>query len=53
MNNYSMTYSFFDSYRNKKVPVKYVVDNLLMCGIFINTHTHTHTHILTARPLAR
>lgn len=47
MNNYSMTYSFFDSYRNKKVPVKYVVDNLLMCGIFINTH------ILTARPLAR
>ena len=55
MNNYSMTYSFFDSHRNKKVPVKYVVDNLLMCGIFINTHTHTHTHthILTARPLAR
>ena len=44
MNNYSMTYSFFDSHRNKKVPVKYVVDNLLMCGIRINTHTHTHTH---------
>ena len=44
MNNYSMTYSLFDSYRNKKVPVKYVVDNLLMCGIRVNTHTHTHSH---------
>ena len=44
MNNYSMTYSLFASYRNKKVLVKYVVDNLLMCGIRINTHTHTHTH---------
>ena len=35
-----MTYSLFDSYRNKKVPVKYVVDNLLMCGIRVNTHSH-------------
>ena len=48
-----MTYSFFDSHRNKKVPVKYVVDNLLMCGIFINTHTHTHTHTHSNRPSPR
>ena len=37
-----MTYSLFDCYRNKKVSVKYVVDNLLMCGIRVNTHTHSH-----------
>ena len=36
-----MTYSLFDCYRNKKVSVKYVVDNLLMCGIRVNTHTHS------------
>ena len=35
-----MTYSLFDCYRNKKVSVKYVVDNLLMCGIRVNTHSH-------------
>ena len=34
-----MTYSLFDSYRSLKVPVKYVVDNLLMCGIRVNTQT--------------
>ena len=33
-----MTYSLFDSYRSLKVPVKYVVDNLLMCVIRVNTH---------------
>ena len=32
------------------VQQKYVVNNLAMCGICVNTHTHTHTHthILTA-----
>ena len=35
-----MTYSLFDSYRNKKVPVKYVVDNLLIRGIRVHTHSH-------------
>lgn len=33
-----MTYSLFDSYRNKKVPVKYVMDNLVMCENRVNTH---------------
>ena len=52
-----MTYSLFDSYRNKKVPVKYVVDNLLMCGIRVNTHTHSHRayfieNILNTKELA-
>ena len=39
MNNFSMTYKHLDSSRNMKVLAKYVVDNLLMCGIRINTHT--------------
>ena len=57
MNNYSMTYSLFDSYRNKKVPVKYVVDNLLMCENRVNTHTHSHRayfieNILNTKELA-
>ena len=42
-----MTYSLFDSYRSLKVPVKYVVDNLLMCGIRVNTHTHSLRAYLT------
>ena len=37
-----MTYKHLDSSRNMKVLAKYVVDNLLMCGIRINTHTHSH-----------
>lgn len=44
-----MTYSLFDSYRNKKVPVKYVMDNLVMCENRVNTHTH----ILIARILQK
>ena len=43
MNDYSMTYSFLDSCGNHSISAKYVVDNLLMCGIRVNTHTHTHT----------
>ena len=44
MNDYSMTYSFLDSCGNHSISAKYVVDNLLMYGIRVNTHTHTHTH---------
>ena len=33
-----MTYSLFDSYRNMKVPVKYVVNNLVLCGNCVSTH---------------
>ena len=44
MNDYSMTYSLLDSCGNHSISAKYVVDNLLMCGIRVNTHTHTHTH---------
>lgn len=43
MNNYSMTFSLLDSCGNHSISAKYVVDNLLMCGIRVNTHTHTHT----------
>ena len=39
-----MTYSLLDSCGNHSISAKYVVDNLLMCGIRVNTHTHTHTH---------
>lgn len=39
MNSYSMTYSLFDNYRNMKVPVKYVVNNLVLCGNCVSTHT--------------
>ena len=35
-----MTYSLFDSYRSLKVPVKYVVDNLLMRENRVHTHSH-------------
>ena len=40
MNNYSMTYSLLDSCGNHSISAKYVVDNLLMCGIRVNTHSH-------------
>ena len=43
MNNYSMTYSLLDSCGNHSISAKYVGDNLLMCGIRVNTH-HTHSH---------
>ena len=39
-----MTYSLLDSCGNHSISAKYVVDNLLMCGIRVNTHTHTHSH---------
>ena len=48
MNDYSMTYSFLDSCGNHSISAKDIVDNLLMCGIRVNTHTHTHTHSLRA-----
>ena len=35
-----MTYKHLDSCWSLKVPVKYVIDNLLMCGIRVNTHSH-------------
>ena len=41
MNDYSMTYSFLDSCGNHSISAKYVVDNLLMCGIRVHTHTHS------------
>ena len=37
MNNYSMTYSLFDSYRSLKVSVKSVVDDLVMLRKLCNT----------------
>ena len=37
-----MTYSLLDSCGNHSISAKYVVDNLLMCGIRVNTHTHSH-----------
>ena len=39
-----MTFSLLDSCGNHSISAKYVVDNLLMCGIRVNTHTHTHSH---------
>lgn len=33
-----MTYSLLDSCGNHSISAKYVVDNLLMCGIRVNTH---------------
>ena len=35
-----MTYNFLDSCGNHSISAKYVVDNLLMCGIRVNTHSH-------------
>ena len=35
-----MTYSLLDSCGNHSISAKYVVDNLLMCGIRVNTHSH-------------
>ena len=35
-----MTYSLLDSCGNHSTSAKYVVDNLLMCGIRVNTHSH-------------
>ena len=35
-----MTYSLLDSCGNHSISAKYVVDNLLMCGIRVNTHPH-------------
>ena len=42
-----MTYSLLDSCGNHSISAKYVVDNLLMCGIRVNTHTHSHRAYLT------
>ena len=58
MNDYSMTYSFLDSCGNHSISAKYVVDNLLMCGIRVNTHTHSHRayfieNILIIKELAK
>ena len=35
-----MTYSLLDSCGNHSISAKYVVDNLLMCGIRVHTHSH-------------
>ena len=37
MNNYSMTYSLLDNYRSLKVPVKSVMDDLVMLRKLCNT----------------
>ena len=42
-----MTYSLLDSCGNHSISAKYVVDNLLMCGIRVNTHTHSHRAYFT------
>ena len=50
-----MTYSLFDSYRNMKVPVKYVVNNLVLCGNCVSTHSHraySTENILNVKALA-
>ena len=50
-----MTYSLFDSYRNKKVPVKSVMDDLVMCENRVNTHSHraySTENILNVKELA-
>ena len=53
-----MTYSLLDSCGNHSISAKYVVDNLLMCGIRVNTHTHSHRayfieNILIIKELAK
>ena len=40
MNDYSLIYSRVVSCRNRLVPTKYVVDNLVMCENRVNTHSH-------------
>ena len=35
-----MTFSLLDSCGNHSISAKYVVDNLLMCGIRVHTHSH-------------
>ena len=48
-----MTYSLLDSCGNHSISAKYVVDNLLMCGIRVNTHTHFIENILIIKELAK
>ena len=43
MNGYSLTYRYLGRCGDSQVPAKYVVDNLDVCKIRVNTHTHTHT----------
>ena len=50
-----MTYSLLDSCGNHSISAKYVVDNLLMCGIRVNTHSHraySIENILNTKELA-
>ena len=42
MNGYSLTYRHLDRCGDSQVPAKYVVDNLDVCKIRVNTHTHSH-----------
>ena len=42
-----MTYSQFGCCGNHQISANYVVDNLLMCGIRVNTHTHSHRAYFT------
>ena len=56
MNDYSMTYSFLDSCGNHSISAKYVVDNLLMCGIRVHTHSlraYFIENILNIKKLAK
>lgn len=51
-----MTYSLLDSCGNHSISAKYVVDNLLMCGIRVNTHSHRANfieNILIIKELAK
>ena len=51
-----MTYSLLDSCGNHSISAKYVVDNLLMCGIRVNTHSHRAyfiENILNTKELAK
>ena len=40
----SLTYCKINIGENVMVSSQYVVENLQVCKICINTHTHTHTH---------
>lgn len=44
MRDYLVTYSPILRNRKRWFSVKYLSDNLVMCGKLLNTHTHTHTH---------